>query len=145
MKYLLSLLLWLPVLATAQPVADAAAPAPQAVSAQQPPLRTLETIEALRPDVDWRSDPFARPDNRFAERWKYKPSPEEVALKHGGYINYGIGRALASGGRWLNRVTGGPQQIQHANARDVPLDDEQIARAARWAAQQPAAVPDQGD
>ena len=136
MKYLLCLLLCLPALAVAQPVAAVADPAQPAASAQQAPLRTLETIEALRPDVDWRSDPFARPDNRFAERWKYKPSAEDIALKHGGYINYGITQALASGGRWLNRVTGGPQQIQHAAARDVPLDDEQIARAARWAAQQ---------
>lgn len=145
MKHLLCLLLWLPALAVAQPVAEATDPTQQAAGAEPAPLRTLETIEALRPDVDWRSDPFARPDNRFAERWKYKPSPEEVALRHGGYISYGIGQALASGGRWLNRVTGGPQQIQHAAARDVPLDDEQIARAARWAAQEPAAVPAQGD
>lgn len=146
---LMALLLYAPLLAAApQAVPGAAAsgnpgaePAGQPAAALQPaparaPIRTLEQIEALRPDVDWRSDPFARRDNRFSRRWGGSPSPEEIALQHGGYLMYGITRALGKGGSWLNRVTGGPAQIEHAQARDVPLDDEQIARAARWSQQQ---------
>lgn len=100
------------------------------------PVRTLEVIEALRPDVDWAPDPFARRPNRFDNRFGVNPSPEEISLQHGGYLMYGITRALQKGGSWLNRATGGPAQIEHAVARDVPLDDEQIARAARWSASQ---------
>ena len=141
-----------PVLAAADPPADAA-PAPssgQAVATPPPadqPLRTLEVIEALRPEVDWTPDPFARRPNAFDKRFGRGPGPEEIALQHGGYLMYGITQALVKGGSWLNRVTGGPAQIQHAQARDVPLDDEQIARAARWAAQEnTAAIPqDSGD
>ena len=110
-------------------------------AAASPPLRTLEVIEALRPDLDWTPDPFARRPNHFDGRFGRGPSPEEIALKHGGYLMYGINQALRKGGSWLNRATGGPAQIQAATARDVPLDDEQIARAARWSAQQQA----QGD
>lgn len=140
-----------PVLAAADSPADAVppAPAPQAsvpATATPPapdqPLRTLEAIEALRPEVDWTPDPFARRPNAFDNRFGRGPTPEEIALQQGGYLMYGITQALARGGRWLNRVTGGPAQIQHAQARDVPLDDEQIARAARWAAQEQAASGD---
>lgn len=105
------------------------------------PLRTLETIDALRPDIDWTPDPFARRANRFDGRFGGGPSPEQMALQHGGYLMYGITQALVKGGSWLNRATGGPAQIQAAHARDVPLDDEQIARAARWASPEAA----QGD
>ena len=114
--------------ATAADVPQPATPAP----AGSDSLRTLETIEALRPPVDWTPDPFARRPNRFDHRFGRSPSPEEISLQHGGYLMYGISQALSKGGRWLNRVTGGPAQIEHAQARDVPLDDEQIARAARW-------------
>lgn len=121
--------------------ADATRPAGDTPAAASPPLRTLEVIEALRPDLDWTPDPFARRPNHFDGRFGRGPSPEEIALKHGGYLMYGINQALRKGGSWLNRATGGPAQIQAATARDVPLDDEQIARAARWSAQQQA----QGD
>ena len=149
----LLLALSLPALSLADEVAPAApgvqtdvrADAPVRPAAETPgasaPLRTLEVIEALRPDMDWTPDPFARRPNHFDGRFGRGPSPEEIALKHGGYLMYGINQALRKGGSWLNRATGGPAQIQAATARDVPLDDEQIARAARWSAQQPA----QGD
>lgn len=138
MKHLLWLLLCLPLLAQAQPLAEphAGEDAVQA-KAGHAPMRTLETIEALRPPVDWAPDPFARRPNHFDGRFGRGPSPEEIALQQGGYLMYGITQALAKGGSWLNRVTGGTAQIQHANARDVPLDDEQIARAARWASPEP--------
>lgn len=138
MKHLLWLLLCLPLLAQAQSLAEppAGEDAAQA-KAGHAAVRTLETIEALRPPVDWAPDPFARRPNHFDGRFGRGPSPEEIALQQGGYLMYGITQALAKGGSWLNRVTGGPAQIQHANARDVPLDDEQIARAARWASPEP--------
>lgn len=140
-----------PVLAAVDPPADAAPPVQAAPSSDQAaatpppadqPLRTLEVIEALRPEVDWTPDPFARRPNAFDNRFGRGPTPEEIALQQGGYLMYGITQALVKGGRWLNRVTGGPAQIEHAVARDVPLDDEQIARAARWAAQENPASAD---
>lgn len=146
MKHLLWLLLCLPLLAQSQSQSQPLAEPPAGEDAAQAkaghtPVRTLETIQALRPPVDWAPDPFARRPNHFDGRFGRGPSPEEIALQQGGYLMYGITQALAKGGSWLNRVTGGPAQIQHANARDVPLDDEQIARAARWASPPPA----QGD
>jgi len=126
----------------ALPADKAPAAASDAVAGTAPaPLRTLETIDALRPDIDWTPDPFARRANRFDGRFGGGPSPEQMALQHGGYLMYGITQALVKGGSWLNRATGGPAQIQAAHARDVPLDDEQIARAARWASPEAA----QGD
>lgn len=92
---------------------------------------TLPTVDAVRPDLA-PLDPFAPRPNAMARRWRYDPSPEEIALRHHGYIHYYGNLALAAGLRGLNRVTGGREQIQAATARDVPLDDEQIARAARW-------------
>jgi hypothetical protein len=108
----------------------------QAPVVDPPPLSTtLPVVEALRPDLE-PLDPFAPRPNGMARRWRYDPSPEEITLKHNGYLMYyGIKGVLAAG-RWLNTATGGPAQIQHAEARDLPLDDEQIARAARWSASQ---------
>jgi hypothetical protein len=141
MKHLLWLLLCLPGLALAQAAVPASSAGEDDARVEPAPVRTLETIEALRPPVDWSPDPFARRPNHFDGRFGRGPSPEEIALQQGGYLMYGITQALAKGGSWLNRATGGPAQIQHAVARDVPLDDEQIARAARWANPEPA----QGD
>lgn len=102
---------------------------------QLPVSTTLPQVEALRPDLE-PVDPFAPRANAMARRWRYDPSPEEITLKHNGYLMYYGIKGVVEGGRWLNTATGGPDQIQRAQARDVPLDDEQIARAARWAAQE---------
>ena len=131
-----------PATAAVQQTSGQQTPAPTTSSdpavAATAPVRTLEVIDALRPDIDWTPDPFARRPNRFDGRFGGGPSAEEIALQHGGYLMYGINRALYKGGSWLNRATGGPAQIQAAHARDVPLDDEQIARAARWASPEAA-------
>ena len=93
---------------------------------------TLPTVDAVRPDLAPPLDPFAPRADAMARRFRYDPSPQEIALKHHGYIHYYGNLALAAGLRGLNRVTGGREQIQAAAARDVPLDEEQLTRAARW-------------
>lgn len=122
---------WLAQAQTLSPPPGAPSSAPTSPVPASAPPRTLETIQALRPDMA-PLDPFAPRPNAMARRWRYDPSPEEIALRHNGYIHYYGNKALAAGLRGLNRVTGGREQIQAATARDVPLDDEQIARAARW-------------
>lgn len=111
------------------PSADASSAGP--VDGQRPVSTTLPVVEALRPDLE-PLDPFAPRPNAMARRWRHDPSPEEITLRHNGYLYYYGTKGILAAGRWLNTATGGPDQIQHAQARDVPLDDEQIMRAARW-------------
>lgn len=111
------------------PSADGASAVP--AEGQRPVSTTLPVVEALRPDLE-PLDPFAPRPNAMARRWRYDPSPEEITLKHNGYLYYYGIKGVVAAGRWLNKATGGPDPIQPAVARDVPLDDEQMARAARW-------------
>lgn len=111
------------------PAADVSSAQP--VEGQRPVSTTLPVVEALRPDLE-PLDPFAPRPNAMARRWRHDPSPEEITLKHNGYLMYYGIKGIVAAGRWLNSATGGPDQIQHAQARDVPLDEEQMARAARW-------------
>ena len=116
---------------------------PWAAAAQTAPVatdtavRTLEQVHAIKPDEApvTQSDPFAPPPNRFAKRFKNPPTPEEVALNYNGYLMYGVIKGVVAGGRWLNKATGGPDQIQAAQARASPLDDDQADRALRWSQQ----------
>ena len=123
--------------ARAQP-ADTAKPA--ADDGREPV--TLGEVRAIRPeDEEPLRDPFAPPPNTFAKRFRNPPTPEQIALDYHGYIMYGITKGVIHGGRWLNKATGGPDQIQGAAARPPPLDDEQWARAARWVEDAPAQPP----
>lgn len=96
---------------------------------------TLERVEALRPEQEaldlYRFDnPIDVEPNRFDEVYDPPPSPEEVALEHGGYINYGIKLGLQKTWSGIKKMTGMRDDTQSAIARPPPLSDEQMRRAA---------------
>ena len=47
---------------------------------------TLPTVDAVRPDLA-PVDPFAPRADAMARRFRYSPSPQEIALRHNGYIH----------------------------------------------------------
>ncbi len=116
--------------ATAQPVA-----APSAASASAPDVPTLGRVEALRPEeappldlYRFRSRVVVEP-NRFEKAYDSGISPEEMGLKYGGYINYGINLGLYKSWQGIKRLTGMRNDIQTATARPPPLSEAQLLRA----------------
>ena len=123
--------------AQAQPVPE---PAPSPPTSPAPPpsdnVTTLGEVRAVKPedeplDLYRFKNPVQPAPNRFSRTWSEPPSPEQVSLS-GGYLMMGINAALGAAGRGLNKITGGPDQIQSAIARPPPeLTEEQQQRALR--------------
>ncbi|QNR98980.1 hypothetical protein ICJ04_00465 [Stenotrophomonas sp. 169] len=132
--------------AASVPVDDPAT-APGAVervggSAAQNDVTTLGEVRALRPDDEQPLDlyrfknPMRAEDNRFSRNWSEPPSPEQVSMS-GGYLMMGVVKGVAAAAKGLNKITGGPDQIQAAIARPPPeLSAEQQRRALQFCAQQ---------
>lgn len=95
---------------------------------------TLDRVQALRPDEELDLYRFENPiviePNGFAEAYDPGPTPEQVALLHGGYINYGINLGLKKSWNGIKKATGMRAETQAAIARPPPLDDAQMRRAA---------------
>ena len=96
---------------------------------------TLERVLAVLPDEEALDlytfmNPVAVEPNRFEEMYDPPPSPEEIAMQHGGLINYGINLGLQKSWQGIKKVTGMRAEIQSAVARPPPLSEEQIRRAA---------------
>lgn len=126
------------------PPADAPAATPAQVSTALPQdnVTTLGEVRALKPEDDQPLDlyrfknPVKFGDNRFSRDWSEPPSPEQVSMA-GGYIMMGVVKGVMAAGRGLNKLTGGPDQIQSAIARPPPeLSAEQQRRALQFCAQQ---------
>ena len=116
---------------------DAPAPAPP----PQGDVTTLGEVRAITPEDDEPLDlyrfrnPVKRGDNRFSRDWSEPPSPEQVSMG-GGYIMMGVVKGVLAAGRGLNKLTGGPDQIQAAIARPPPeLTPEQQRRALQFCEQ----------
>ena len=137
-------------IAQAQQAAPATAPAPPAATTApistalpQDNVTTLGEVRALRPedeplDLYRFKNPVKFGDNRFSRDWSEPPSPEQVSMG-GGYIMMGVVKGVLAAGRGLNKLTGGPDQIQSAIARPPPeLSAEQRQRALRFSQQQDA-------
>lgn len=127
--------------AASVPVDDPAT-APGAVPAAQNDVTTLGEVRALRPDDEQPLDlyrfknPMRAEDNRFSRNWSEPPSPEQVSMS-GGYLMMGVVKGVAAAAKGLNKITGGPDQIQAAIARPPPeLSAEQQRRALQFCAQQ---------
>ncbi|MBD8637790.1 hypothetical protein [Stenotrophomonas sp. CFBP 13725] len=127
--------------AASVPVDDPAT-APGAVPAAQNDVTTLGEVRALRPDDEQPLDlyrfknPMRAEDNRFSRNWSEPPSPEQVSMS-GGYLMMGVVKGVAAAAKGLNKITGGPDQIQSAIARPPPeLSAEQQRRALQFCAQQ---------
>lgn len=143
-------------IAQAQQIAPQTSPAP-APPAQTPPatvaspqdnVTTLGEVRALKPEDEQALDlyrfknPVKFGDNRFSRDWSEPPSPEQVSMG-GGYIMMGVVKGVLAAGRGLNKLTGGPDQIQSAIARPPPeLSAEQRRRASQFCqAQDDCGVP----
>jgi len=133
-----------PAPAPAPPVdAPAAPPAPISTTPLQDGVTTLGEVRALKPDDEpldlYRfKNPVKFGDNRFSRDWSEPPSPEQVSMG-GGYIMMGVVKGVMAAAKGINKLTGGPDQIQAAVARPPPeLSAEQQQRALRFSQEQDA-------
>ncbi|WDS34966.1 hypothetical protein [Pseudoxanthomonas sp.] len=121
--------------ASAQQAGDPSQPVPAL-----PVVRTLEEVRALPPDEEEVLDlyrfenPITVDSNRFDKAYDAGISPEEMALHHGGYINYGINRGLYETWKGFKQLTGMRPYEQPAIARPPPLTEDQMRRAAEQSA-----------
>ena len=98
---------------------------------------TLEQVQALPPEEEaldlYRfENPVTVEPNTFERFYDPGITPEEMALQHGGYINYGINLGLYKSWQGIKKVTGMRPDIQHAAARPPPLSEAQLLRAAKF-------------
>lgn len=126
--------------------APAVATAPISTALPQDNVTTLGEVRALKPDDEpldlYRfKNPVKFGDNRFSRDWSEPPSPEQVSMG-GGYIMMGVVKGVMAAAKGVNKLTGGPAQIQAAVARPPPeLSAEQQQRALRFTEEQGAAEP----
>ncbi|MDT3486425.1 hypothetical protein [Stenotrophomonas maltophilia] len=126
--------------------APAVASAPVSTPLPQDNVTTLGEVRALKPDDEpldlYRfKNPVKFGDNRFSRDWSEPPSPEQVSMG-GGYIMMGVVKGVMAAAKGVNKLTGGPAQIQAAVARPPPeLSAEQQQRALRFTEEQGAAEP----
>ncbi|MHC1654718.1 hypothetical protein ACODUL_15710 [Stenotrophomonas maltophilia] len=118
--------------------ASAARPAPVTITPPQDNVTTLGEVRALKPEDDQPLDlyrfknPVKFGDNRFSRDWSEPPSPEQVSMS-GGYIMMGVVKGVMAAAKSVNKLTGGPSQIQAAVARPPPeLSAEQQRRAMQF-------------
>ncbi|HHA2557442.1 TPA: hypothetical protein ACOD9T_002931, partial [Stenotrophomonas maltophilia] len=106
-------------------------------------VTTLGEVRALKPedeplDLYRFKNPVKFGDNRFSRDWSEPPSPEQVSMG-GGYIMMGVVKGVMAAAKGINKLTGGPSQIQAAVARPPPeLSAEQQQRALRFSQEQGA-------
>jgi hypothetical protein len=124
---------------TAPPAAD---DVPVVAAPAQGDVTTLGEVRALKPEDDQPLDlyrfknPLKAENNRFSRNWSEPPSPEQVSMA-GGYIMMGVVKGVMAAAKGVNKLTGGPDQIQSAIARPPPeLSAEQQRRALQFCAQQ---------
>jgi len=110
-------------------------------AATQGDVTTLGEVRALKPDDEpldlYRfKNPVQVQPNRFSRTWSEPPTPEQVSMS-GGYLMMGINKGLAAAAKGVNKLTGGPDQIQSAIARPPPeLTEDEQRRAQEVCAQQ---------
>ena len=132
-----------PPAASGVPPADAAAASPTLPAPPQGDVTTLGEVRAIKPedealDLYRFKNPVKFGDNRFSRDWSEPPSPEQVSMG-GGYIMMGVVKGVMAAAKGVNKLTGGPSQIQAAVARPPPeLSAEQQQRALRFSQEQGA-------
>ena len=135
-RLLLALLCALPMAASAQDAGDAGETRDVAASGAQTTELEAVRVVGRRPPAD----PFAFRNpvevegTVFSRAWNEPPSLEEVGLR-GGYVQLGINKGLELAGKGIRKLPGWKLQIRDAQARPPPLDEAQIARAARLQAE----------
>lgn len=103
-------------------------------------VTTLGEVRAIKPEDDEPLDlyrfknPVQAAPNRFSKNWSEPPTPEQVGMS-GGYVMMGIVYGITKAAQGLNKLTGGPDQIQSAIARPPPeLTEQEQQRAAEYCA-----------
>lgn len=97
-------------------------------------MPTLERVQALLPDEEILDlhrfeNPVTVEPNAFDKVYDPGITPEEMALQHGGYINYGLNLGLYKSWQGIKKVTGMRAETQSAIARPPPLSEAQMRRA----------------
>lgn len=113
--------------------------------AQAPPADDDGTAEAATGDLgrvrvigvyERPVDPFALEnpvdfnDTRFQRHWRETPSLEEIGMQ-GGIVHIAINYGLLMAARQVTKLPGWKHQVQGAEARPPPLDEEEVQRAMR--------------
>ncbi|MFT4196784.1 MAG: hypothetical protein QM601_02540 [Pseudoxanthomonas sp.] len=136
------------VLSPSAAAQDAAGENRDAAAAADPAVTTLDTVQALPPedqvetlDLDRFKNPVQVEPNRFGQAYDTGISPQDMALKYGGYVNYGLNRGLYETWKGLKKVTGMRPYERSASARPPPLSAEQMQRAARACGEDGQACP----
>ncbi len=117
-----------------------AAPAQAPVPARSPPAsgegaQAAVELPAVRV-IGRREDPFAfrnpvqAEGTVFERAWDEPPSLEEIGMR-GGLVQMAIAKGLEMAAEGVRRLPGWQHQIVDATARPPPLDEAQLARAAR--------------
>ena len=137
-----------PAETTAAPEATLPTDQDAQLPAGQDNVTTLGEVRAIKPEDDEPLDlyrfknPVQAAPNRFSKNWSEPPTPEQVGMS-GGYLMMGIGYGLMKAGQGLNKLTGGPDQIQSAIARPPPeLTEQERQRAAEYCAINGCAAPE---
>ncbi len=130
-------------IAQAQQATPVAVPDPAPVPPVDASAATTAPISTALPEEEpldlYRfKNPVKFGDNRFSRDWSEPPSPEQVSMG-GGYIMMGVVKGVMAAAKGINKLTGGPSQIQAAVARPPPeLSAEQQQRALRFSQEQGA-------
>lgn len=118
------------------PALEPAPEPPVAPPAAAGDVTTLGEVRAIKPDEDVPLDlyrfksPVQAENNRFSRSWREPPTPEQVGMS-GGYVMMGIVYGVLKTAQGINKITGGPDQIQPATARPPPQLTEQQQRRAQ--------------
>lgn len=129
MRILLLAACLLPAPAT---LAQDAAPAPPAPPASAADATDLEPVRVIgrRPDPFGFRNPVEAEGTVFSRDWDEPPSIEEIGLR-GGILQIGINKGLELAAKGIRSLPYWQDQVIGAQARPPPLDEAQLARAAR--------------
>jgi len=120
-----------PPASTARPAAAGPPPAAAQDERAQDAVE-LPTVEVIghRPDPFGFRNPVEAETTVFERAWNEPPSIEEIGMR-GGIVQMGINKGLELAAKAVRRLPGWQNQIVDARARPPPLDEGQLARAAR--------------
>ena len=129
MRVLLLAALCLPSACT---LAQAAAPEPPTPTTTGARATDLEPVRVIgrRPDPFAFRNPVEAEGTVFSRDWDEPPSIEEIGLR-GGIVQIGINKGLELAAKGIRSLPDWQDQVIGAQARPPPLDEAQLARAAR--------------
>jgi hypothetical protein len=126
--------------AAAQDASPASPPQPEPppqVAQVAPDVQTLEEVRALPPEEEaldlyrFKNPIEVESGGAIGGRFSEPPSPQQIS-EGGGYVMYGINKAIGAAAKGLRKIPGVRDQVQSAVARPPPeLTEEQRQRLLR--------------